>query len=139
MDSKNPFANAQTSAIGRALGFLGYGLVGTGVIATADEMAGFIEEPSTTTTTPSTELKSNAPQPFRCQVVEEVVFNRDGSSSAKVKLESQVVVSLVIPKQHVEFARTLKLNDVINVKGWLNNDRLRVANDVPQVELNQAG
>ncbi|MED3554101.1 hypothetical protein [Cytobacillus praedii] len=38
VDAINPFANAQTSAIGRALGFFGYGLIGTGTIATADEM-----------------------------------------------------------------------------------------------------
>lgn len=31
VDQSNPFAKAQTSAIGRALGFLGYGLIGNGV------------------------------------------------------------------------------------------------------------
>lgn len=38
VDFSNPFENAQTSAIGRALGFQGYGLIGTG-IASAEEVA----------------------------------------------------------------------------------------------------
>ena len=37
VDATNPFENAQTSAIGRALGFFGYGLFGAG-IASADEV-----------------------------------------------------------------------------------------------------
>jgi hypothetical protein len=37
VDESNPLENAETSAIGRALGFLGYGLYGTG-IASAEEV-----------------------------------------------------------------------------------------------------
>ena len=37
MDESNPLENAETSAVGRALGFLGYGLYGTG-IASAEEV-----------------------------------------------------------------------------------------------------
>jgi hypothetical protein len=37
VDRTNPLENAESSAIGRALGFLGYGMIGTG-IASADEV-----------------------------------------------------------------------------------------------------
>jgi hypothetical protein len=37
VDESNPLENAETSAVGRALGFLGYGVFGTG-IASADEV-----------------------------------------------------------------------------------------------------
>jgi hypothetical protein len=45
VDLSNPFENAQTSAIGRALGFQGYGLIGTGV-ASAEEVAFELKEQS---------------------------------------------------------------------------------------------
>lgn len=42
-DSTNPIENAETSAVGRALGFLGYGLLGGG-IASAEEVLNAIKE-----------------------------------------------------------------------------------------------
>lgn len=42
-DSTNPIENAETSALGRALGFLGYGLLGGG-IASAEEVERAISE-----------------------------------------------------------------------------------------------
>lgn len=44
-DSTNPLENAETSAVGRALGFMGYGLYGNG-IASAEEVLGAMDEQS---------------------------------------------------------------------------------------------
>ncbi len=46
VDSTNPLENAETSAVGRALGFMGYGLFGGG-IASADEIEMAMEQQST--------------------------------------------------------------------------------------------
>lgn len=133
VDNKNPIANAQTSAIGRALGFMGYGLVGTGIIASADELLDQ-EEPEGETPTGRSTSSGTAPTDFRVLVQQEVAFNRDGSSTVEVKLETHDVVELVIPKLHSEFSKALKAGAVIRFKGWLNNKRIRMANNKPEIE-----
>ena len=43
VDSTNPLENAETSAVGRALGFMGYGILGSG-IASAEEVTSAIDQ-----------------------------------------------------------------------------------------------
>lgn len=52
VDSTNPYENAQTSAFGRALGNMGYGLIGTG-IASYEEVKAAIAERETAEDKPS--------------------------------------------------------------------------------------
>lgn len=130
VDAVNPFANAQTSAIGRALGFLGYGLVGTGVIASPEEMRSALTDGSDEKPTQDQQT-NNASTSFRLRVEGIPQFNRDRSSSVEVMLESRQKVSLILPKQLEEFAKSLKVGDVMHVNGWLNKERLRMDTKIP--------
>ncbi|MER2005868.1 MAG: hypothetical protein ABS939_00330 [Psychrobacillus sp.] len=138
VDRSNPFANAQTSAIGRALGFLGYGLVGTGVIATAEEIEDAqVGDTTTTTTTPPPPTSNKAPIPFRVQLLETPKFGLDGSSVVKVLLESRQEAEMVLPKEQNTFAKPLKSGSVIIVKAWLNEEKMRLTvakNTTPKIE-----
>lgn len=138
VDTKNPFANAQTSAIGRALGFLGYGLVGKGIIASANELDGDQEPSAGPEIRAGNSTGATAPESYRVMLLEAVRFNRDGSSTVNIKMETQEIVSLVIPKAHIEFAKTLQKNMIVQCKGWLNDKRLRVSNDAIEIEPHNA-
>lgn len=60
VDATNPLENAETSAVGRALGFLGYGLYGTG-IASAEEVLRAVTAQDALRGTESASLSSPAP------------------------------------------------------------------------------
>ncbi len=52
VDATNPMENAETSAVGRALGFLGYGLYGTGIASAEEVLIAIAERESQRTTSP---------------------------------------------------------------------------------------
>lgn len=145
VDLSNPFANAQTSAIGRALSFMGYGLLGTGAITSGEDTTSQSEVLPTNSVAGSTSKKpstsANPPTDFRLKIVGDVFFNRDRSSTVPVLMSTKSsAVDLVIPSCHEHFAQTIRQDDVIEVKGWLNSQdkRLRVSDDMPFIEQNKA-
>ncbi|MEX3625039.1 hypothetical protein [Viridibacillus arvi] len=138
VDSSNPISNAQTSAIGRALGFMGYGIVGTGLITKTDvpsQVAGTNEQ-TLINSTNRTQNSKLPPRIHRVLIVEAVKFNSDNSSIVKIKRETQSICTLTMPKEIAEFARSLQFNQVIKVKGWLNTEgtRLNATKDIPVIE-----
>lgn len=128
VDVYNPIANAQTSAIGRALGFLGYGLVGTGVIESPEEVGNMLNQDDTPKH-PQQEQKqksSNAPINWRVQVIGDLQSNPDGSATCAAKMENQQVIQVVFKASQRDFSHQLVANHVINVTGWLNESKLRL-------------
>jgi len=142
VDRYNPIANAQTSAIGRALGFMGYGVVGTGIIASSDEIqnpysvdASSVQQPQQN----DNNSGKNRPITYRVQIKEPVGFNPDYSSYVKIQLETNQIATLIMPKEINNFAKDIVPGDVIKVKGWYkeNSGRLSATKDVPFKEQRQ--
>lgn len=143
VDRTNPLENAQSSAIGRACGFLGYGLVGTG-IATLEEVEeamkngseiqgstpfsdapGSDEDKSSTFQSSSTSQSSNSPQPFRIKATCAPTDNQDGTCLFKAYLENMQIVSVQVPKELSASAKLLvKPDAILQVKGWHNEGKM---------------
>lgn len=63
VDATNPLENAETSAVGRALGFLGYGLYGTGIASAEEVLLAVAEREAQTATEPSAADETTASNP----------------------------------------------------------------------------
>jgi hypothetical protein len=149
-DSTNPVANAQTSALGRALGFLSFGLIGTG-IASADEVIhtqnrqnqmernDSQQQPNSRKQqqqppakqdpfAPFTggnngkleQKKGNRPEHFRIMSLSEANQNSDGSAIFDAITENREEIRVLVPAELADQAFTFGPQTVLNVTGWLN-------------------
>lgn len=60
VDATNPMENAETSAVGRALGFLGYGLYGTGIASAEEVLLAVAEREAQSVAKPSMDADNSA-------------------------------------------------------------------------------
>lgn len=120
----NPFAVAQTSALGRALGFLGYGLIGTGI--SAEEIHQDSQE-HPTAATPTSESNDNEPIEVTVIAISEPNINEQHASFKGTIGKDDYTVTIPISKSK-EINR-IKIG--YNVTGfvWFDGPNIRFSSD----------
>ncbi|MEC2074188.1 hypothetical protein [Alkalihalophilus marmarensis] len=115
---------AQTSALGRALGFLGYGLIGGGFITaeekqSKDQSTSMINKKTNDSTEDDLDL-------VKFRVEENPQINADSTCFVKGMLQDRTFVDVLFPKALLSDARKLTINDVICILGYRHDAVIRV-------------
>lgn len=145
-EATSPIEVAQTSAVGRALGLLGYGLIGGGV-ASAEEVLQSkkakdesVKEQVGEQTTPVSVPANNKQQPQKQMKKGEVndmvtakfivssapVINKDDTITFEVTSQKGNKRPALVPKNLQEEALLLNIHDVIEATGWANDKAMRI-------------
>lgn len=126
VDKKNPIANAQTSALGRALGFLGYGIIGTAATASLDEVTNLY---NSLFASPSNEqFDPKKPEYLRVKICGPIDYKND-LGFVQIQLENKQYVRMQIGKSLFRFESILVPDAVIRIRGWWNGEIFAAAPD----------
>lgn len=129
----NNIAKAQTSAIGRALGYLGYGLVGTGIGLSLVEITELSNDDSQSQ--PPQQLKQQPTEDFLLRINSHPNLLEDSSVLfEQVTKNEGTTAKLWFPPNNSEFGMTLVPGSVIRLFG-LYDPNFNCINTVEIIEL----